>query len=248
MLVSYDGRNWHLTTGDRIALGRGRSCEVRLPNDDHLSRRAGSLHVLEDCVLVRNDSATKPVVLRPPAGEDRLVEPGAATTSLPYRRFEVVLAGRGGAAVTVHVDARGLTPPFRAVEAATTRAGATVVAPVQLSKAQRRVLAALCRPLLSRSGPRAVPATYGAIGDELGLRPQYVRNVVKSLRETLSGCGVPGLTADDPDGPQDDYRWALARWALRSGWVTPLDLAEGPAGDLAEDPADPAREKGHPLA
>lgn len=221
--VRYGGGQWFLPVGSRLCLGRSRSCDVRLPDDDHLSRRAGSLHGLTDCVLVRNDSATKPLVLRPPIGEDRLVEPGAGTTSLPYRRFAVVLAGCGGSLVSVEVDVRPLAPPARPVASGSTRAGPTVTDPVDLSAAQRRVLTELCLPVLTSSGALAVPATYAAVGERLGLSPGYVRNVVKSLREMLAGCGVPGLTADDPDGARADYRWPLVRWALRSGWVTALD-------------------------
>jgi len=219
VVVSFAGCRWTVAVGEAVSFGRGRAAAIRLPDDDHLSRRAGSLQVLPDCVLVRNDSASKPLVLRPPVGEDRIVEPGAAVASLPLPEFSVVLAGRGGTDVVLTVDARQLTPPPSSDSEEVAPASETVTAPIELTAAQRRILVALCAPLLTGSGPRVAPATYHQIGAQLGRSPAYVRNVVKGLRESLAGHGVPGLTADDPGGAQEDYRWALARWAVRSGWV-----------------------------
>ncbi|MFI5937255.1 hypothetical protein [Actinoplanes sp. NPDC051494] len=222
VLIQFGGERWLVPRGAEVTIGRSRASMVRLPDDDHLSRRAGLLRVLDDCVLVRNESQHKPLVVRPPAGEDRVVEPGAATTSLPFRRFAVVLAGSGGATVRIDVDAARVTPG--AAGDPETRAPQTVTDPVSLSGTQHRVLVALCAPLLTESGPRAAPATYAQIGHRLTLRPQYVRNVVKSLREELAGYGIGGLTRDDRAATHDDFRWALARWAVRSGWVTPDDV------------------------
>jgi hypothetical protein len=230
VIVDFGGRQWFMSRGDAVTIGRSRSCVIRLPEDDHLSRRAGSLRVLDECVLVRNDSQRKPLVLRPPAGEDRIVEPGAATTSLPYSRFDVVLAGSIGHVVTIAVDASRLTPDLSLADPAT-RGPETATEPIVLSGAQRRVLLALCAPLLTESGPRAAPATYAQIGQRLDRQPQYIRNIVKSLRESLSGYGVDGLTRDDSDSTHDDFRWALARWAIRSGWVTAADVTGADDGD-----------------
>ncbi|MEU1389822.1 MULTISPECIES: hypothetical protein [unclassified Nonomuraea] len=225
VLVTFNGEQWRISRGQLLTLGRSRACNVRLPDDDHLSRRAGSLIVLNDCVLIRNDSHHKPLVVRPPVGEDRLVEPGAAVTSLPFPTFSVVFTGRTGSTVTVRVDARSLTPGAdRRGDAAVSRAPRTVTSPMALTRGQRLVLAALCEPLLARAGPQAVPATYAQMGRRLGRQPQYIRNVVKSLRESLSGHGIPGLTTDDKEIPHDDFRWALARWAVRTGVVRVEDL------------------------
>ncbi|MFI6630805.1 hypothetical protein ACIBI7_18195 [Nonomuraea fuscirosea] len=224
VLVAFDGDQWCISRGQSLTLGRSRTCDVHLPDDEHLSRRAGSLIVLNDCVLIRNDSHHKPLVVRPPAGEDRVVEPRAAITSLPFPIFNVVFAGRSGAAVTVRVDARSLTP--NRDDEVVTRAPKTVTSPMSLTRSQRLVLAALCEPLLVKAGPQAVPATYAQMGRRLGRQPQYVRNVVKSLRESLSGHGIPGLTTDDADIPHDDFRWALARWAVRTGVVGVAELCD----------------------
>lgn len=228
--VRFAGAAWTIARGELLTIGRGRGCDVRLPDDDHLSRRAASLQPMDDFVLVRNLSATKPLAVRPPAGEDTVVEPQAAVTSLPHREFSVVFGGSGGVVVEVTVDARLLTPPHLVSQADATVSPGTVTAPLNLSPAQRRVLAALCEPLLTGRGADAVPATYARIGDRLGLSPPYVRNVVKGIREGMAGHGVPGLTADDGQ-PAPDFRWALARSAVRHGWVTAADV-----GALGPDP------------
>jgi hypothetical protein len=223
VVVHFDGRSWVACRGDHVDFGRSRACQIRLPNDDHISRRAGSLVVLDDCVMIRNESRQKPLVVRPPTGEDRVVEPGAATTSLPFQRFDLLVTGNAGSVVAIRVDAARLTPAGYAYDPKT-RSPNTKAEPLVLSRSQQRILRALCAPLLSESGPKAVPATYAQIAQRLGLQPQYVRNVVKALRETLSGHGVPGLVRQEDDATHDDFRWALARWAVRSGWVTVGDL------------------------
>ncbi|WP_051167223.1 hypothetical protein [Actinoplanes sp. N902-109] len=223
ILIRYEARRWELPIGREITIGRGSGCDIRLPQDDHLSRHAATVRVLEDCLLITNESRVKPFVLRAPVGEDRLVEPGAATGSKPWQRFALVFAGEGGSPVRVEIDATALPQPEPPGEDA--RARVTVSAPLVLTNAQRRVLAALCEPLLTRSGPAAAPATYSQIGARLGRQPQYIRNVVKSIREQLSGHGIPDLIADADGGPED-FRWTLSRWAVRSHWITPADLAE----------------------
>jgi hypothetical protein len=221
---------WTIMAGELLTIGRSRACDVRLPDDDHLSRRAASLRPMDDFVLVRNLSTTKPLVLRPARGEDTVVEPGAAVTSLPHREFHLVLAGRGTSVVVIDVDTRLLTSP-QLVDDSATGSPDTVTAPMNLTPAQHRVLVALCEPLLTGQGADAAPATYAKIGERLERSPHYVRNVVKAIREGMAGHGVPGLTMDDGSPAQaDDFRWALARSALRNRWVTAADVA-GPGPD-----------------
>jgi hypothetical protein len=222
VMITFADRHWVGVRGDTLAIGRNPECAIVLPNDDHLSRRAGALHVLDDCVLVRNESSRKPMMLRPPVGADRVIEPGGAITSLPDRRFEVLLVGSGGRLWSISVDASGLAPDVP--DQVAPGGPATRTEPIALSGAQRKVLAALCAPLLTESGPKAVPATYAQIGQRLGLQPQYVRNVIKSLRETLAGYGVEGLIRDHSDAINDDFRWELARWAIRSRQIGLSDM------------------------
>jgi len=221
--VSYHGRRWTLPAGKSLTLGRSRKCDVCLPEgDEQLSRRAAVLSALNDYILVRNVSTSKPFVLRPRVGEDQIVGPGAATTSLPHRTFSVVLAG-GLGEVEIKVDASAIAPQHPPAGGGT-RSANTFTSPADLTAGQHRIAVALCRPLLTESGAAARPATYAEIAESLGLSPQHVRNVVRSIRDNLTGYGIPGLTVDDGSGPNEDFRPPLARWALWSGWVSPDDV------------------------
>ncbi len=243
VVVRYRSQAWRLAPGGGLSLGRSSSCDVVLPDDPYVSRHAARLQVDDGFVLVHNDSRTKPLVLRPPIGEDRVVDPGAATTSRPFGAFDLVIAGRGGIPIMVAVDLRAMLrqdhDPAGDPAAGDTRSPETVTTPVRFTTGQRRVLAALCEPLLTRSGQQAVPATYAEIGSRLDLRPAYVRNVVKSLRETLTGHGVPGLSGEEQGAAADDFRLPLARWAVHHGWVTRRDVEA-----LGPQPATGTQERG----
>ena len=170
-------------------------------------------------------------------------------TSLPYRYFDVVFAGTGEAPVGVTVDARALPPPTGPVpdpREARTRGADTddLTAPqgvglggpgvarrqaALLTPAQRRVLLALCEPMLIHNGERARARSTEETARRLDRAPDYVRNVLKDIRYRLSEAGVPGLL---PKGfPGEDLRRELARWAVESGAVDRGDL-----GDLPEPP------------
>jgi hypothetical protein len=229
--VRHGDRTWAVSCGTTLTFGRGTGCDIQLRNDPHLSRRAGALVGCDGYVLIRNESQSKPVVVRPPVGEDKVLEPRSATTSLPLLRFDVILYGDGGAPEILTVNVGGSAP----VESSPPLGSATVTAPIKFTPTQRRMLLALCEPLLTQRGPAARAATYAEIAGRLGLKQGYVRNVIKGIREELTGHGVFGLSqADGQDIPSDDFRQALARWALRSGWVNREQLAESP--DQGEDP------------
>lgn len=83
---------------------------------------------------------------------------------------------------------------------------------VEVSPTQRRVLAALCRPLAG--GGLAVPATNQEIGDEVSLSVDRVKGHMRELFRKFS------LT----EMPQNRKRAALAEVALRDGYVTREDL------------------------
>jgi hypothetical protein len=250
-LIRYGTGSWELRPGGTLTFGRGTGCDIRLTDDQHLSRRAGALLGQDGYVVIRNDSASKPIVLRPPAGEDRVVEPAAATTSLPLRHFDLVLYGANGAPVVLHVDAGPPPPPPDWLRADASGEGSgefsgrgsgegsgkgsgkgsgegsgTVTAPITLTPTQRRVLLALCEPMLTLRGPAARPSTYAEIGRRLGLKQGYVRNVVKALRESLTGHGLAGLSEEAADAAVDDFRRALAQWAVRLAWVSVDQISE----------------------
>ncbi|MBT0769683.1 hypothetical protein KIH74_12165 [Kineosporia sp. J2-2] len=215
--------------GQEVTVGRSRACDLRVafePEDDHVSRHSATLRVLADCVLIRNVSSSKLISLRPLTGAARTVEPGAATTSLPWRQFDVVITGRFGRDYVVHVDARGLPPSSTALEEESDSSPTVVVPPIMLTPAQRRLLTALCEPLLTRSGTQASAATYRQVAERVGRRPGYVRNVFKQVREKLDSHGVPGLVSRERPDAAEDFRLPLAMWAIRSGTITHADLAQ----------------------
>jgi hypothetical protein len=81
-----------------------------------------------------------------------------------------------------------------------------------LTPAQRRVLVALCRPLVN--GPYAAPATNQEIADELVVGVDAVKSTLRALFLIF---GIDEL-------PQNRKRAALAEVALRSGAVVRRDL------------------------
>ena len=48
----------------------------------------------------------------------------------------------------------------------------------------------------------------------------------QTLRESLTGHGLAGLSDDAQDAAVDDFRRALAQWAVRSAWINPEQLSE----------------------
>jgi pSer/pThr/pTyr-binding forkhead associated (FHA) protein len=93
-----------------------------------------------------------------------------------------------------------------------TRKAAAEPAARRLTPAQRRVLVALCRPLIETR--HATPATNKAIARELSVSVDAVKTQLRRLSELL---GVEGL-------PQNEKRAQLARTALESGLLSPRDL------------------------
>jgi hypothetical protein len=82
---------------------------------------------------------------------------------------------------------------------------------------QRRVLVALCRPLLDAPGPGAAPPSNSQLADSLGVSIEAVRSHLKTLFKVF----------EVPDLPQNRKRAELARRALAAGVVVPRDLTAG---------------------
>lgn len=218
-----------LRSGGEIDFGRASARSIRLgaePADDGVSRAAGRIAALTDGVLIWNDSTSRNLELRPRVGPSRVIEPGEGRTSQPYRWLDVVVAGTFGEHVleVVVLDRAGRPQSERA--AGTPTAYAKDIA-AQLSPQQRLLLAALCRPLMTRRGGEAVPATYKQVGTDLGLSQGTVRNGLSEIRERLHGAGIRGLVGQqDHPSPGADFRAALAGWAMRAGAFDQVELDE----------------------
>ena len=94
----------------------------------------------------------------------------------------------------------------------TTRPGRDAAGPVDVSELDRRLLAALCRPLMEPG--RTLPASNAAIAEELSLS---VAAVKKKLSVLFVRFGLDRL-------PQAEKRTRLAVAAMQNGLVTRRDL------------------------
>jgi DNA-binding CsgD family transcriptional regulator len=101
------------------------------------------------------------------------------------------------------------TPPV-----ADSTVAASPAAAARLTEAERRVLVALCRPLMAPDTV-AAPASNQEIADELVLSLSGVKSHIRSLSAKLAVA----------DLPQNRKRVQLARRALDTGLVTTRDLA-----------------------
>jgi pSer/pThr/pTyr-binding forkhead associated (FHA) protein len=84
-----------------------------------------------------------------------------------------------------------------------------------VTKAQHKVLVALCRPYATSS--YAVPASNRQIADELVLGVETIKTHMKALFDAFELGAVPG----------DRKRTALAQLALQTGLVGPRDFETG---------------------
>jgi DNA-binding CsgD family transcriptional regulator len=180
--------------GAVVPIGRGPDCGVRLEWDREVSRVhavlepvGGTWTVLDDGLSSNGTFANGERI----AGRRRLADGDVltcGTVMLQYRN-----PGQADVPETVKVRREGAE-----------RSG--------LSPAQRRVLIALCKPLLeSAHGP---PATNKQIAAELHLSVDAVKTHLRRAAEVL---GVDDL-------PQNRKRAELAWRALNSGVVTPREL------------------------
>jgi pSer/pThr/pTyr-binding forkhead associated (FHA) protein len=170
-----------------VHIGRGPACEIALPWDTEVSRvhaileRAGGHWTLVDDGLSRNGSFVNGHRVR---GRRRL----EAGDELSVGRTRLVFVSGGEPAL------------------ASTETTSTHERP-QLSGAQQRVLAALCRPLLA--DPFAGPASNREIAETLFLSVDTVKSHLQVLFDRF---GIGEL-------PQNRKRAELARRAIECGAV-----------------------------
>lgn len=189
-----DGAQRLLTLeGRRISVGRDPGNDVVLTWDRQASRvhalleRLGGSWTVIDDDLSRNGTFVNGAVVR---GRRRLSDRDV----LSFGSTQVLFRD----------------PAKHAGETAPAASGA---ATAEISAAQRRVLVALCRPLLE-AGAAGTPPSNPEIADELTVSVEAVRSHMKALFKLF----------EVPDLPQNRKRAELARRALAAGVVLPRDL------------------------
>jgi len=223
-VVTLGPRRWPLSDAQALIVGRQSTCEVRIgaaapgPEDLGISRRAATLTYANDRLWVRNDSASQPLFIRPQIGPEHVLRWGDMI-SLADLRLEIVLEGRVRNYKLV-VELPG-APPVDDRRRPSPGTAATNAA-LALSARERRLLAAICEPLLARSGARQ-PASYDEAAGRLGIAAHTVRNQIDDLRARLLTEGVPGMV-----GPQ--AKDSLARYAVWSGSIRMADVRALSAG------------------
>ena len=215
VLVRHGGRTWRLASGQQLTFGRGLDVDIKLANeppDLRVSRHTGTLRHLIDTVLIINASSRGLLTLMAEGALTREISPGEAITCDPHRKFRVCVIGEYGLTHDLDVDASSL--PEQESDGRPHRGAGTVLfTRYDLTPGQRRVLSALCAPLLAGE---ARSATAREIAESLNLRPNYVRNVLKETRERLAAQGVPGMLGEDNPQAVEALRNALAQWAIRN--------------------------------
>jgi hypothetical protein len=187
-LVPLDGR------ADRLTIGRRKENDVVLSWDTESSRVHAELaHVGGEWTISDEGLSANGTWL----GSDRV------TGRRRLRDGDVVRVGK-----TLLQFRQPADVDCSATEGATTIAAAGTTTAPELTPAQTRVLAALCRPLVESPG-FATPASNQAIADDLVVSVESVRTHLRALFQSF------GLE----DLPQNQKRAALADRALRLGLV-----------------------------
>jgi pSer/pThr/pTyr-binding forkhead associated (FHA) protein len=182
-----------LSTADRVRIGRTAGNDVILAGDAQVSRAhalleavGGGWTVIDDGMSRNGTYVNGERIMRHRRLEDRDVV-RIGLTSILFR-FPTMVADESTAVATALPEAR-------------------------LTQAERRVIVALCRPLL-KPGVVAMPASNAEIADALCLSLPSVKSHVRSL---FAKVGVDDL-------PQNRKRLELARRALELGLVSARDL------------------------
>jgi hypothetical protein len=227
--VRFAGRTWQLAPGGELSFGRGPDQDIRFayePEDDWVSRRAGTLIGLTDGVLIRNDSRTQGLVLQAFPGPEMPIGPQVTLGTRPFEQLRLVVPGRHGGRYALIVDTRRLRGEDPPADAVVVPPGAPPTkAAARVTPRELRLLTALCEPVLTLAGEAAVPATYREVAARTGQTAASVRTCLDTLRQRLTDQeGIPGLRGEPEQPERGDYRAPLVRWALQSGTVTRAHL------------------------
>ena len=179
---------------DRLVIGRRSASDVALPWDPEVSRVHAALEAVgRDWVLCDEDLSHNGTWVNGERvrGRRRLRDGDMLAVGETYIAFCAAEAGSSADPTRTAADAGG---------------------PVAVTPAQRRVLVALCRPLVR--GRYAVPASNQAIAAELTVTVDTVKGTLSRLFDAF---GLAGL-------PQNQKRAALAERVLTTGLVRREEL------------------------
>lgn len=155
---------------ERVTVGRGDGCDLRLELDGEVSRLHAELQRLGDDWIISDDGLSRNGSF---VNGERV---------MGRRRL------RDGDAVRCGVTILRFHEPLRQLRE-TTRPGGGLI-DTHISDTQRRVLIALCRPLRD-ADPYALPATNRAIADEVFLSVEAVKGHLRTLFEKLEVEDLP---------------------------------------------------------
>lgn len=219
--VSHGDTTVSIEEGERVRIGRSSVCDVQIgseagggPEDLGVSRTAATVSMQDGRLWVRNDSASQPVYLVPETGPTRVLENQDEIASLPVDRVTVQLRGR----IRTHdVQVELETAPTLGDTRPIPTDGPATQYLLEFTNAERRILTALCEPLLTARGDQARPASYAQAAERLYLSRSRVENCIADLVKKYASAGVPGL-----EGPEAKDN--LCRYAVRSGSISAADL------------------------
>lgn len=223
--VSHGDVKATIDEGQRVRIGRSTVCDVQVGSGDAggvedlgVSRTAATVSMQDGRLWVRNDSASQPVYLVPEQGPTRVLENQDEIASLPIDKVTVQLRGRIRTHdVTIELEAAAPLGDTRPIP---TDGPATQYL-LEFTNAERRILTALCEPLLIARGDQARPASYAQAAERLYLSRSRVENCIADLVKKYASAGVPGL-----EGPEAKDN--LCRYAVRSGSIGQTDLQHIP--------------------
>lgn len=177
------------SAADAVSVGRDAAATVRLDWDGKVSRLHATLERIDASWTVSDD--------------------GLSTngTFVNNSRVEGRRRLRSGDVIQVGDSNISYFEPAAQPQAETTR-GEDVVLDADLSRTQKRVLAALCRPIHD-GGSYATPATNQEIADEVFLSTVAVKTHLRTLYAKFQLSELP----------QNRKRVGLAEAALRSGAI-----------------------------
>jgi hypothetical protein len=210
-----------LTEGESLLIGRDENrCDLCVggpsvgPEDRGVSRQAVTVTYASGRVWVTNESSTQAVRVRRNKGPDHLLSYKGDVVSVQDSFLELLLEGHVYTyTITIHAPEAERPPDWD--DECSSVPPTDFLLP--LNPRERRLVAALCAPMVSRSASNNRSATYNEMGALLGVQPHTARNELDTLRSRLADLGFPGLLG--AYGKE-----SLAAYALRSLSVTAGDV------------------------